>query len=545
MLKREHLRPYQEFIVGKIVQSVRPGPEKLPGLMVAFEPGGGKTVSVLTGFDDALNEGLIRKALIVAPLLVAQTVWPEEPQEWEHLQHLRPLLIRVEDNDPEVLARSLPVYHEALTRFRNETATWFTFGLSPQDFAGLLRLLKISPEQRAARTRDAAEISIRDELMGRLVADPAPIHVINREALPWLWDYARRKKTWPYDVMAIDDCREGRTAKTRVKRDKEKQEKAPLSRWGIMAHARKHMKAVIQLTGTPTPKGLHNMWGLIYLIDLGKRLGTAKTPFYERYFAMNEYFQPTDPKEGAFKAIMSKVTDIMFSLRPEDLPDLPDFIIDPIRVKLNDKVLKEYRRFERTLVSEEYDVEAANGGVAHGKKLQFANGSMFREDGKDVWIHDAKIEALKELVERLDGTPLLVTYDFEFDKERIMRAFKDAVLLTPTNSMQFTRDWNADKIRVGLCHRASAGHGLNLQKGTGHMCEYGLTTDAELYLQFKKRLHRPGRKTTVFNHVIISEGTIDEDVFPMYLDPKIETQERVLEHVRIDLRDPDLVDLLS
>ena len=158
---------------------------------------------------------------------------------------------------------------------------------------------------------------------------------------------------------------------------------------------------------------------------------------------------------------------------------------------------------------------------------------MYRSDGNDVWVHDAKLEALKEIVEQLDGTPLLVAYDFEFDKERILRTFKDAVLLTPENSVQFKRDWNEDKIRIGLCHRASAGHGLSLQKGTGHMCEYGLTSDAELYIQFLKRIHRSGRKTTVFNHIIIAEGTIDEDVFPMYLDPKIGTQEEVLRRVQV------------
>jgi hypothetical protein len=128
-----------------------------------------------------------------------------------------------------------------------------------------------------------------------------------------------------------------------------------------------------------------------------------------------------------------------------------------------------------------------------------------------------------------------VAYTYQFDVERIMGAFPDAVLLRPENAAETMKLWNQDKIPILLAHRASAGHGLNAQKGTGHMCEYGLTTDAELYLQFLKRIWRSGRKTTVFNHVIIAEGTIDEDVFVDYLDPKIATQIRVMQSVEAPL----------
>jgi len=235
----------------------------------------------------------------------------------------------------------------------------------------------------------------------------------------------------------------------------------------------------------------------------------------------------------AFHEIMDRVKDIMFSLDPEDMAPLPELVVDPIKVRLPTKVLEEYCRFERQMVSEEYDVEAVNGGVLHGKLLQYANGSMYQEDGNDVHVHDEKLDALKDLVERMNGAPLLVAYTYQFDVQRICQAFPQAVVLTPENAVETKRLWNDDKIALLLAHRASAGHGLNLQKGTGHMCEYGLTSDAELYLQFLKRIRRPGRKTTVFNHVIIAEGTIDEDVFPMYLDPKIAVQDRILEAVAL------------
>lgn len=311
-----------------------------------------------------------------------------------------------------------------------------------------------------------------------------------------------------------------------------------------MAVARTRQMTTIHLTGTPTPKGLENMWGLLYVIDLGARLGTSKTAFLQRWFNIDRDRHKVEPHAHSFDEIMGKAEDIMFSLNPKDMPELPPVIIDPIRVRLPEKVLKDYRKFKRQQVSEEYDVEAVNGGVLHGKLLQFANGSMYREDGEPVWIHDVKIDALRLLVERLNDTPLLVAFTYEFDAERIMSAFPDAVRLRPGNAVDVVARWNRDEIPLLLAHRASAGHGLNMQKGTGHMCEYGLTSDAELYLQFIKRISRPGRGSTVINHVIIAEGTIDEEVFPNYLDPKIAVQTRVMQSVQVSF-DNALDDLLS
>lgn len=543
MHSRSDLRRYQVFFVDKIKQCFHPNPKlRLPGLILALEPGAGKTGTTLTALKDLLDSMTIRRALIVAPLLVAQTVWPAEIDEWEHLQGLTSTLLRVEEDDPDVTAAGDAAYAEALARLQEEFDTQREANILLGDGAGAARKRARqqegkSPGQQAEVVRQAATAAAKDAKLAQLAQSDTEIHIINKEALRWLWDYFGRGARWPYDAIIIDDVREGRSGKKRVKPKKDGKkapaEKQPLSRFGILAAARKHSMATIQLTGTPTPKSLADVWGLAYLIDRGRRLGSFKTPFFRDHFSLNQHFQPKEPKEGAFDKIMGKLKDIMFSLDPADLPQLPPYIVDPIRVKLPPEVLKAYRRFERQMVSEEYDVEAVNAGVLHGKLLQFANGSMYREDGADVWVHDVKIEALRALVERMNGVPLMVFYTYEFDVDRIMQAFPQAVRLRPENAVDTMRRWNADEIEVLVAHRASAGHGLNAQKGTGHMCEYGLTSDAELYLQALKRIFRSGRRTAVFNHVIIAEGTIDEDIFPDYLDPKIATQVRVMAAVQV------------
>jgi hypothetical protein len=584
---REDFRDYQVQLTDMVKLCVRPGPKKKPGIILALEPGAGKTAIVLTAARDLLDEGTIRKALVTAPLLVAKTVWSEEIGEWEHLKDTTWTLIRAEDDDPEIVAAGEAAYAKAFafhsTLFEAEVMNearrnpsqasarnivrdrWARDAfdmLSAEDqaqlrrprykgddpllmqaalAAGAQKMPKATPSDLANLHRMEAVATAKETLLRRLAAEPTEIHIINKEALLWLWNHFGEGSRWPYDIIIGDDLREFRSGKARsaggvAVTAKGKKAAAPLSRWGVLAAARKHVKAMIELTGTPTPKGLHNLWGVAYLVDLGERLGLNLEAFMRRYFDVNQYDRSIEPREHAFASIIGKLKDIMFSLDPKAIGELPPFLPVPIRVELPADVLQAYKTFRKELVSEEYDVEAVNGGVLHGKLLQFANGSMYQEDGNDIHIHDLKIEALKNLVEALDGTPLLVAYTFQFDIERIMKALPKAVLLTPSNALDFTRRWNKDEIAVGLVHRASAGHGLNMQKGTGHMCEYGLTTDAELFLQFKKRILRSGRKTSVINHIIIAKGTIDEDVYPMYLNPRIENQEQILEALRLTQR---------
>lgn len=548
MLHRSDLRNYQTFLIGKIKRCFDPDPKRrLPGVIAALEPGAGKTGASLTAAKDLLDEGLIRKVLVIAPLLVAQTTWPDEFEEWGHLTDLTRTLLRVEEDDPEIAEVSAAVYNAALERhqrdFEDERLSELMMGRTKGEARKVARTLAGTPSEKAEKERQAAVEKAKLAKLARLASEDTQFHIVNKEALRWLWDHFGRGARWPYDLVIVDDVRESRSGKKRVKREKDDKSKAkaPLSRFGIMAAMRKHVKATIVLTGTPTPKGLDDMWGLAYLVDLGERLGLFKTHFYRRWFHVDTRTFKVEARDYAFKEIMKKVQDIMFSLDPKDYPQLPAYQVDPIRVKLPDEVLKRYKRFERHMIDEETDIEAVNRGVLHGKLLQAANGSIYDENGNDVFLHDVKIDALKALVERMNGVPLLVAYTYRFDVERIMKVFPKAVHLTPDNAGRVIRQWNNDEIEILLCHRASAGHGLNAQKGAGHMCEYGLTSDAELYLQFLKRIWRPGRRFPVINHVIIAEGTIDEDIFPEYLDPKIALQDRVMEATRVDLELEDLL----
>lgn len=453
MRSREDLRRAQKWMVGKIVDQT--------AVILAWDMGAGKTATVLTAVRRCLDRGEVAKVLIVAPLLVAETTWPDEFQEWLHT-----------------------------------------------------RVLRYSIVTGTAKEREAAARS------------PVEIHIINRENLPWLWEFHGGDKGWPYDCLVVDEASMLKNAKKRTKTK-------GLTRFGVLAKARKHADRIVLMTGTPAPKGLHNLWGLAYIADLGERLGTSKHWFEQRWFEKDYMGWNLTPRPNAERQITDRLSDIMFSLAPEDYAELPPMVDNIIKVRLPKKVLDEYRRFEKTLVSEVYDVEAVSRGVLTNKLTQFANGSMFQEDGNHVWIHDAKLDALENIIDEANGSPVLVAYSFKFDLERIRKRFKRAVLIS--EDKRAVERWNRGEIELLIAHPASAGHGLNLQHGGNILVWYGCPVDLELFLQMQKRLHRSGQTKTVFNHYLIAKDTHDEDIMEV-LKRKDATQKSILESVQVRLK---------
>lgn len=505
------LRRAQKWAVNTLQLPWADDPDRrIPGVILAWDMGAGKTIACLTAIAQLLEDRVIRKVLIVAPLLVAETTWPDEIEEWEHTRHLTHTVLRADDD-------SLTI--RALLELNKLAA-------KAQGYTGK----EADAEAERRTTKDKAR------LRAHLANTDTEIHIINKEGLEWLWKHFDDGETWPYDLIVIDEASMLKRGKKRVRKSKKEDNKgkAPLSRFGMLAMARGKVDAVWELTGTPTPKGLLDLWGLAYVVDHGDRLGQSRTKFERNYFRPPwRGSWALEPIESAEPAIMNALKDIMFSLGPEDYPDLPP--LTPVNrvITLPPGILEKYKKFEREQVSEEWDVEAVNAGVLHNKLLQFANGSMYNSESDAVHIHDCKLDALSELVEELNGEPTFVAYTYEFDIGRIRKRFPKAVVLNEENPREVKRAWNAGKIDMLVAHPASAGHGLNFQYGGCQAVWYGLTSDLELYLQFNKRLHRPGQLKPVFLHHLIARGTLDEKIIPIYLNPRDRTQRRILETVKV------------
>lgn len=363
------------------------------------------------------------------------------------------------------------------------------------------------------------------------------IFIINRENLPWLWKVMRKRKL--FCMIAYDEASRLKAGKKRTKGGKTTG--ARLSEFGALAKLRHAAEYVVELSGTPAPNGLIDLWGPAYIIDLGERLGEKRQHFLERWFDSDYMGYSYEPKPHAQKQIMRRLADVTVTLRAEDHIDLPPIIKNVIKVKLPKKVMDEYRRFERTLVSELYDVEAVSQGVLTNKLLQFACGSMYRDiEGsyppkkEIVHVHDGKIAALESIVAEAAGEPILVAYGFQFDLKQIKKRFPKAVIAA--EEKDWKKRWDAGEIQMLLAHPASMGHGLNLQYGGHIQVWYGLTWSLELYEQFNKRLARPGQKHPfVTIHHIICEDTAEEDVIEA-METKGANQEAITNAVRVRIK---------
>jgi SNF2 family DNA or RNA helicase len=331
--------------------------------------------------------------------------------------------------------------------------------------------------------------------------DKADLYVINRENTQWLVDYYRNK--WDFDTVVIDELSSFKSHTS--KRFKALKKVSPL------------ITRLIGLTGTPAPKSLLDMWSQVYLLDQGQRLGKTITAYKDRYFEPDKRNGFTifnwRLKDGAESRIHEKLKDICISLSAKDYLNMPELIMNIINVKLNDTDMKKYKQLEKEkiLALGDVDITAASAGVLVNKLLQLSNGAIYDEQKNVINTHNAKIEALRELVELTNGKSILVFYNFKHDLEKLKNSFKDLNFrcLETTKDIE---DWNNGKIEMLFVHPASAGHGLNLQDGGNTIVWYGLTWSLELYQQANARLYRQGQQRSVIVHHLVAEGTVDVDV---------------------------------
>lgn len=439
------------------------------GVYLAAEMGLGKTASVLWAIRQLFDIGEITKVLIVAPLKVADYTWPEEIAKWSFARKLRYAVIT-----------GTQTQREAALRYPN-----------------------------------------------------AQIHIINRENIRWLQE-TLGARGWTYDMLVYDEASRLNSGTKRTKGNVRKDGTVSRKRFtelGTLNRMRYKFKKIVELSGTPATEGIIGLWGPIYLIDRGDRLGTSRTKFLERWFRKKFDGYSYEPFEWAEKEILERIDDVFFSLKEADYLEVPPIVPVDHWVDLPPKAMEQYRRMQREMVLEEFDIEAVNSGVLTNKLLQMANGSIYQEDGTAVRLHDEKLDVLDSIITEAGGRPILLGYQFKFDREAIKKRFPFVRWFGDTSHDK--KDWDAGRIKVLGTHPASAGHGLNLQFGGNIQVWYGLTWSLELYLQFIKRLARSGQLADrVFLHRILARHTADEAMVAT-LDRKGITQDRITDAVKV------------
>ena len=443
-------RDYQLKIIDYIVRKKR--------CAVWAGMGLGKTVATLTAIDILNISGYLEgPALVLAPLRVAQSTWPEEAAKWEHTKHLKVSVI---------------------------TGT---------------------PKQRV-----------------EALLTKADIYTINYENIPWLIEKLEELgMEWPFAMVVADESTKLKSLRVGVRTSstgKKYLQGQGGKRTKLLAKiAFKHDIRFVQLTGTPSPNGLKDLWGQIWFLDKGIRLGRTYTAFSQRWFTKAYNGFGLDPLPHAQNEIEEKLEDICMSLNAADYFDLDEPIENLIEVDLPAKARKIYKDMEQKMFAEigEHEVEAFGAAARTMKCLQITNGAAYVGEDATTWeeIHNVKIQALENIIEEAAGMPVLVAYHFTSDLKRLRKAFPKGRVLD--KNPKTLKDWNKGKIPILFAHPASAGHGLNLQDGGNILAFFSLNWNLEEHQQIIERIgptrqKQAGHDRPVFIHYITAKNTVDQ-----------------------------------
>ncbi|WP_173911075.1 DEAD/DEAH box helicase [Acinetobacter sp. Marseille-Q1618] len=452
-------RTYQNAIIDHIIDHPRCG--------IFAGMGTGKTSSTLTALEilEAFEPG---PALVVAPLRVAATTWPDEAKKWQHLEHFKVVAV-----------------------------------------VG-------TPEQRVYALKQRANV-----------------YTINYENLPWLVGYLGTK--WNFKKIVADES-------TKLKGFRIRQGSVRARALGKVAHT-KRVERFIELTGTPAPNGLKDLWGQAWFLDRGQRLGTSFGAFTQRWFQQIQVGADRNavqlvPFPHSQKEIQDKLQDICINIEAKDYFDIQQPIVNVIEIELKGNARKLYDDMEKEMfieLSESIEVEAFNAASKTMKCLQIASGAIYTdENGTWQAVHDLKIQALESVIEEAAGMPVLVSYHFKSDLARLLKAFPQGQHLD--KDPQTIRDWNEGKIPVLFAHPASAGHGLNLQDGGNILVFFSHWWDLEQYQQIIERIGptrqaQAGYDRPVYLHFIVAKDTMDEVVMQRR-ESKREVQDLLMEAMK-------------
>lgn len=472
-------RPYQRLIENFALNN--------PRANIFASPGMGKTGAGYSIFDGLRMMGEANRALVLAPKRVALSAWPREQQKWaESFGHLK-------------VAAAIG-----------------------------------TPDQRLAALRSKPDMLF-----------------INYDNIDWLVE--QYKDQWPFDTVFADESTRLKGLRVSIQHGKRKdgsEGKEHIRGQGssrakaLAEFAHRKVRHWYNMTGSPAPNGIVDLWGQQWFIDGGYRLGNSFTAFTNRWFRAlpgGDGYSQIEPLPYAQKEIEALMAQCSITVDAKDWFPLEDVIERNVYVDLPPKARKIYRDMEKELFAEiealersgrgeRVEVEAFDAGSRMNKCLQIAHGAVFHDTETKAWVevHDEKIEALRSLVEETNGESLLVTYQYKPDLQRILKAFPKARFLDTNPKTE--DDWNQGKIRMLVCHPASAGHGLSLQDGGRILVDFASGWNLEFDEQVIERIgptrqYQSGHKRSVFRYRIVARDTVEEHSVLPRLKKKMSVQD--------------------
>lgn len=393
-----------------------------------------------------------------------------------------------------------------------------------------IRVIRLVWKQEAAKWQHTKGLTFSmvtgtKDQRTRALLRPADIYLINYDVLGWLAEtlqtyFVKKDRPMPFNGIVWDEISKMKNSSTnRVKAFRKIADKFD---W------------TTGLTGTPASNGYKDLHGQFLVVDKGVRLGTSKTAFRTRFYRkVGPYKEvPFDDTESVIKGLIG---DITLEMSAEDYNPLPDLMVNNVEIEMPDNLRTMYEKMEKEFflqLDSGSEIEVFNQAALTNKCLQFSNGAMYPVAGMPLWepIHDLKLEALEDIIEEAQGSPVLCAYAYRSDAERIMKRFQDIdpINLTECKSEHSLTNamhrWKTGDCQLMIGHPASMGHGIDGLQKNGHILVwFGLNWSLDLYEQFNARIRRQGQGAPVMCHRILMQNTLDQ-AQAMALDEKAQTQ---------------------
>ena len=355
----------------------------------------------------------------------------------------------------------------------------------------------------------------------------AELTIINRENLAWLIEDSG--VPFDFDLVVLDELSSFKNWQSK--------------RYRAFMKVRPRVKRVVGMTGTPSSNGLIDLFAEYRCLDMGERLGRFIGRYRDEFFAPDRrngnivYSYRVLP--GAESEIYRRIGDITISMKTTDYLDMPELVTSEYSVTLDGEERKQYDAMKQDLLLQlpEGEVTAANAAALSGKLSQLSGGAVYTDDGSVTVIHSKKLDALEDLVEGANGSPLLVAYWYRHELERISERLSSLhIPFARLDRPEDIRRWNAGEIPVALIQPMSLGMGVNLQQGGSTIVWYSLPWSLELYTQTVDRLFRQGQQAETVSVIhITAKDTIDGRIVRALKD-KDSTQAALIEAVKAVLQ---------
>ena len=433
---------------------------------------------------------------------------------------------------------------------RNRLAVWVDMGLG-KTAATLTAIQELLDEKKVRRVLIVAPLTVANntwpveiekwehinfrysvvtgnvQKRERALKQNPPVNIINKENFNWLVKLCENKGKWPYNMVVIDESSMVKSYNSKLFKSFKKI--AQLSDY------------FIELTGTPMSTSYMDIWPQFYLLDEGEALGKNITAFRSVYF-----YQPRQwvysLHQWAKKTIQEKIKPTVFRLNNKEVGNIFNVFYNEDIVTLNPFIMKRYKELENEflLYLDEYDetVFVESSLTLSNKLRQYASGFIYNKDvvteeRKTLCAHVEKIKRLKEIIDDLQGEPVIVAYQFKYERDLILKTFgnKAKTIKEPDT----VGKWNKKEIPILVCHPLNAAHGLNLQYGGHHIVWYSLPWSLELYEQLNARLPRPGQKYPVSVTHLITKGTIDETLLKV-LQKRVTDAKEILDMMKKNIK---------